>query len=322
MKFIAVITAAAMLICLAACAKNEPGTNIKAPETEASANVSTAPEAEGTSPTPEASAPETAAIEELTPVYDGTAIAEAYLSGDASGLDEKQSAIYEAAVEAINGFYSDSMTDEETVIAAHDWIVENISYDENMLLAIPKQSEDTENPYGALIKRQAICMGYTTTFQLFMDMLGIESKVVHGSAEDEEHAWNLVNIGGNWYHVDTTWDDFVPEEKDRPAFHLYCLVPDSVMKINHVWEKESFPSADFSDLIYYPSHGKYAENKAAASDILNEAYRNGMKFEEIMYDRVSDGFGGVSLDGVSFNKTAQYWLNDFGDYIVVVYWLL
>ena len=326
MKLVSILTAAAMLLCLAACAKNEPLGNITsdtAAATDAASEAGTdyTSEKSPTDVTAEVTAapPSQESGDGLTPVYDDSAVVEAYLSNDVTELDEKQSAIYEAAVGALSEFYSDSMTDEEAVIAAHDWIVTHITYDENMLLAIPRQSEDTENPYGALIKHQAICMGYTTTFQLFMDMLGINSKVVHGSAEDEEHAWNLVELGGNWYHVDTTWDDFVPDEDGRQPFHMYCLVTDNVMKTNHVWDAENFPKADSLDRVYYKTHGLYAQSSDDAEEMLYKAYFNGEDYAEIMYDRTLDRY--VSLEGVSFRFASQYWLNDFDDYIVVIYWM-
>jgi len=39
------------------------------------------------------------------------------------------------------------------------------------------------------------------------------------------HAWNLVNIDGEWYHADVTWDDPVPDAKGR-AGHGYFLLSD------------------------------------------------------------------------------------------------
>ncbi len=304
MKLLSILISAAILLSLTSCVKTEPSKN---GSVTADAESGTVPSESG---------------DNLTPVYDDSAVVSAYLNGELLGLDEKQTEIYNAAVEAIGEFYLDRMSDEETVIAAHDWIVTHISYDENMLLAIPKQTEDSENPYGALIKHQAICMGYTTTFQLFMDMLGIESVIVHGTADDEEHAWNLVCLEDKWYHVDTTWDDFVPDEENRPAFHLYCLVTDSVMEVSHIWNKGAFPEANSDDLIYYKTHGRYAKTADEAADMLNETYKSGVKFADIMYDRVTQSDGSISLEDVSFFKSYQYWLNDFGDYIVIVYWML
>lgn len=254
--------------------------------------------------------------EELTPIYDTSAILEAYTSGDTSPLSEKDKAVYDAALLAISEFYVEGMSEVEIVTAAHDWIVTNASYDEGMMLAIPNKSPETENPYGLLILHQGICMGYTTTFQLFMDMLGVQSQIVRGIAAGggvwEEHAWNIVNISGEYYHVDVTWDDYVPDEEGRPAFHLYMLVPDYVMEPLHSWDRENTPSATAEDLIYYKSHGLYSESIEDTDRIIRDAIANGHRYCEIMTPSTYE----LSFNGVSF-----YWTNDFQEYCVTIFWL-
>ena len=238
-------------------------------------------------------------------------IAEAYHSGESDELNEKEAAVLEAVTKAVSEFYSEEMSEEETVIAAHDWLTTHTTYDEDMMLAIPKQSPDSDNPYGALIKNCAICRGYTTSFQLLMDILGIETITVSGEADDEEHAWNMVHIDGNWYHVDTTWDDFVPDEENRPPFHLYCLVPDYVMEVHHVWDRDSSPAADSEDKIYYMTHGLFAESTKDSMEYLDNAFEAGLKHCEIM---------SADDSALCFLHTQSYWVSDMGRYVVTVYW--
>jgi len=59
----------------------------------------------------------------------------------------------------------------------------------------------------ALIKKIAVCQGYACGFKKIMDGLGIPCVVVVGKAGREGHAWNMVKLGGKWYHIDCTWDD-------------------------------------------------------------------------------------------------------------------
>ena len=312
----------AMTILLSGCALNEPRGDVFTSddtqvytESEFTSEPDMTEIAEETSDVTE-NAESDVTEEELTPIYDTSAILEAYRNGDPSPLSEMDRAIYDAALEAVAEFYHDSMSESEIVIAAHDWIVTNITYDTAMLLAIPEKTPETENPYGALILREGICMGYTTTFQLFMDMLGIESQIVRGTATDgsvwEEHAWNLVNIGGEYYHVDTTWDDFVPDEPDRQAFHMYLLVPDYVMAPLHRWDKDATPKATAEDLIYYKTHGLYTDSKHGSSLILDAAFADGQSYCEIMTPTERE---------VSYSHVLQYWPIDFTNYTVTIYWM-
>ena len=48
-----------------------------------------------------------------------------------------------------------------------------------------------------------VCEGYARAFNLLLHEAGIESCYVRSSS----HAWNIVNIGGHYFHIDTTWDD-------------------------------------------------------------------------------------------------------------------
>lgn len=300
-RVLAVIMAAVML---AGCAQKENYDKEPAAATEAVSGVDVITGASDDENT------------ETTPIYDDSAVVGAYKTGSTDGLDEKEKTILDEAVKAMSEFYRDDMSEKEAVIAAHDWIVTNLVYDQGELLAVPKKTPDTENPYGALVLRQGICMGYTTLFQLFMDMIGIDSQIIHGDGMGvdvwEEHAWNLVEIDGKYYHVDTTWDDFVPDEDGRMPFHMYTLVPDSAMEVLHRWNRDDFPKAESEDLLYYESNGLFAENRDDILSIQKNAYDSGEGFCEIMTRQNITDFESF----VTF-----YWTVDLGDYYVTVYWL-
>ena len=303
-----VFAALLILVGMAACAfdnksdEPSPSTQTSAEETEADVTSS------------DVSADDTAEPEDDGAFYNDTKVVEAYKSGDVSSLDEKELAIYNGAVAAIYEFISDGMTDEEKVIVAHDWVTTHTTYDEGMLELVPQKSPDTENPYGVLINHQGICKGYTSTYQLFMDMLGIESVIVSGMADGEEHAWNVVNLDGKWYHVDTTWDDFVPDEEDRPAFHTYLLVPDGVMESRHVWDRVHSPTADSYDRMYLVTHGRYCETADDVNALLDAAYVAGERYCEVI---------APSSDILGSDHVEYYWhSHESESCTVTIYWLL
>ncbi len=61
--------------------------------------------------------------------------------------------------------------------------------------------------YGALVKRQAVCDGYSHALQYLLKRAGIPTIRAFGVSQSQDHAWNMVQLDGNWYHVDATWDD-------------------------------------------------------------------------------------------------------------------
>jgi hypothetical protein len=167
-------------------------------------------------------------------MYDVSPIVAAYKSKDTSSLDELQSQIYSKACEILDEIISDSMDDYQKELAVHDYIIANCTYDKGALGAIPHENENSDNPYGALINGQAICKGYTTAFRMFMGMLGIKCGTVHASDIDgEEHAWNTVELDGNWYYVDCTWDDPVPDTDGRAVAHTYFNVSKDFISQQH-----------------------------------------------------------------------------------------
>ena len=77
-------------------------------------------------------------------------------------------------------------------------------------------------------------MGYATTFRLFMQMMGINCMVVHDSYLT--HSWDLVQLDGEWYHTDCTFDS--PSGNFR-HFNLN----DEARLQDEDWNADFFPAA-------------------------------------------------------------------------------
>lgn len=174
------------------------------------------------------------------PIYDDTAVVDAYKTGDSSKLtDDKDIFILETASKAIKDIINDSMNDYEKEKAVYDYIFSQSHFDEGNLSAIPHTDQYSHTPYGVLHDHNAICVGNATTFKLFMDMLGIENKIIH-STEQGEHAWNLVKLDDDWYHVDITFDNGV----SIPSYAMFN-VSDAVKDADsYPWDHNEFPAAN------------------------------------------------------------------------------
>lgn len=92
------------------------------------------------------------------------------------------------------------------IVNVHDYIVDNIEYDESY------KSIGIYSIYGAMINKLAVCEGYAKTLKYLLNSAGIECEIIQGQATNssgktESHAWNAVKIEDKWYFVDATWDD-------------------------------------------------------------------------------------------------------------------
>lgn len=173
------------------------------------------------------------------------------------GATERQKQIYNKAKEIIKKVIKPHMTEYEKELAIHDYIVLNTAYDyENYINnTIPADSYEV---YGVLIKGSGVCSGYARTMCLLLNMVGIETQVVSGSANArkgwEGHAWNIVKLGGEFYHLDATWNDSVPDKKGYAGREYFNAVDDK-MVFDHRWESSSHPKCE--GIRYYYDYYKY-----------------------------------------------------------------
>ncbi|MHC1785778.1 MAG: leucine-rich repeat protein [Christensenellales bacterium] len=86
------------------------------------------------------------------------------------------------------------MSEFQKAVVLHDWLIGHVEYD----LTYSKGTA-----YNALIEGSATCNGYTLAYALLLDKVGIPNQGAFGP----NHIWNVIKLGGNWYHVDVQGDD-------------------------------------------------------------------------------------------------------------------
>ncbi|WHY30158.1 S-layer homology domain-containing protein [Bacillus wiedmannii] len=158
------------------------------------------------------------------------------------------------------------MDDHEKVKAIHDYVVKHISYD---------TSYKAYTAYEALVNRSAVCQGYALlTYQLLKEA-GIENHFVVGTGDGQPHAWNLVKIENKWYHLDTTFDDPIPDEQGRVTYSYFNLSDEQIAR-NHEWNRSDYPQATTN---YYST----LTNKIAAGSTKIPAYQQILKDTKLNY---------------------------------------
>lgn len=181
--------------------------------------------------------------------YDRQRLLSAWVEGG-TGLADRDQVILQSCRDLLGEIITEEMSDYEKELAVHDWMIAWAEYDQAALSSLPgaQPTPDSDNPYGFFTGRAAICTGYTSTFQLLMDLLDIECVTVEGTAYNgtEDHAWNMVRLDGDWYCVDVTWDDPVSSTPVSPAAaHMYFNVTSDFMRqFGHQWDEEGVPAAE------------------------------------------------------------------------------
>ena len=121
-------------------------------------------------------------------------------------IDEKHSQKIRAQIDDVvqNDFkldYVHSLSVKEQVMYVYKWIALYCNY--------TIHSAHNQTIYSVFVHRHSVCTGIAKAAQYLLKLLGIESRLVFGkmnnSAEDSRHCWLVVNIEGQWYHLDPTF---------------------------------------------------------------------------------------------------------------------
>ena len=122
----------------------------------------------------------------------------------------------------------------------NDWIIDNTTYDSDGI------SSGAESVFG---KGIGTCEAYHEAYVMLLNKVGIQTRRVDSAGDD--HVWTGVLINGNWYNVDTTWNDspslsdFYPDVR-----HLYFALPSSIMQTVH-------KNWDGQYLVSYPNRAQF-----------------------------------------------------------------
>lgn len=126
------------------------------------------------------------------------------------------------------------MNDHEKVKAVHDYIVLNGKYDKSMQLY---------SDYDLLTQGTSVCNGYALLTYNMLNALDIPVRLVTGTGSGELHIWNMVKLGDYWFHLDTTWDDPLPDT-NMVSYNYYMLTDKEILKDHKIDEVLVLPKAN------------------------------------------------------------------------------
>ena len=160
----------------------------------------------------------------------------------------------QALKEFIKTTVTDNMTEFEKEVAIHDELVKRINYyDYESIDNIPNIKHTA---YGALVQNEAVCDGYSKAFKLLLEEVGIENIIISGTTEGMAHAWNIVSIGEEYYHVDVTSDKI--ENKNKYIIHTYFNLNDNeITKTHNIDKTYNIPKCNYDKYDYYTQKGYY-----------------------------------------------------------------
>lgn len=147
-------------------------------------------------------------------------------SGEA--LDAAKQIFNEAVGKAFT-YAPDNADDLEMEVYINDYLVSHCEYQTD--------AEMCHSAYGALVGGKAVCDGYAHAFQLLCNKMGIPCSVIEGTSDfnedkDTGHMWNCVQLDGDWYNADVTWND-INKTRFFCERYFYLNIDDKEIKTDH-----------------------------------------------------------------------------------------
>lgn len=143
----------------------------------------------------------------------------------------------EQAYQEVLSMLPENADDYEKARVVYTYLIDSVEYE---------ISQDDQSIAGAFWKHSAVCAGYAGGAQYLLERLGVICIYVEGSVKDstEGHAWNIVQLDGQYYYLDAT-------NGDQPEF----LEGDAVTMVEHKTTIYDYlcPFPDEYELNYTPS---------------------------------------------------------------------
>lgn len=253
-------------------------------------------------------------------------------------IKQKQKKIHEKAQAVAADILREDMSDEEKEMRIYLWLEQNCRYakveweqaKEQNFLKSGRQAhmEDALNAYGALVGGEALCQGYAGAFQILGSIAGLNVRTANGYLNGNiPHAWNLIELNGNWYQVDCSSN----KNTVSVPFYLYNSDTEFAEANGYVFSYEFLLDAEQENgaircgdgsAEYYRAHGLTADCMEEIESILEkEVHREIIAFrytgEDFDERELIEQVRKVFLKNGEDNRLSGLLYRRVNDYVVI-----
>lgn len=176
-----------------------------------------------------------------------------------------------------------TMSEYEKVKYCYEYIIEHTEYDLN--------AKDSQNICSVFLNGESVCMGYAKAMQYLLLEQDILCTIVNGTAQEGEvHAWNLLLLDGQYYHLDVTWgDDSYTISNDETTsvgmtnYSFFCVTTEDILKTHKINNVVELPECIANENNYYVKEGYYFKtlDTDKLAKVFSDAYAQNKEYVEI-----------------------------------------
>lgn len=199
-------------------------------------------------------------------------------------------------ISASEQLLSSDMSDLEIAKNIHDFIIGYMDYAYESDGTTPESEIWAHNMIGCAKNNLGVCEAYAKTYLYLCLKNNVNCVIVSGDGNGESHTWNLIEIDGEWYGVDCTWDD--KEEFHYDNFGL----SNSALNSKHVADNSSVYGVDY--LYNLPT---VSENGLELVDLYNgETFIGTYANIDSVFDAMTDEQGEYDLKLYKYSSSNVY----------------
>lgn len=146
----------------------------------------------------------------------------------------------------------------DKVKAVYEAVIFHTNYD--------LSAADNQNIASVFLGGASVCQGYAKATQYLLNHLGVMCTLVQGTVDTREaHAWNLVQVDGDYYYVDTTWGDASYRMEDGSEqgslpeinYDYLCVTTEDLLRTHCIEGVITMPECTATAANYYVREGAY-----------------------------------------------------------------
>lgn len=188
-------------------------------------------------------------------------------------------------------------TDFEKALWLHDWIIDNADYDYTYSYCAPE---------GVLARGKGTCESYHRAYEMLLNKVGIDTGRITGNG----HVWTAVKMDGEWYQVDTTWDDMGDSYKGTYYEHMYFGLNDNIIGLVHDEHTEAVAGYESTSLDdnYFIKTGEISTwSDRFIEEIKSNINAGKNQFSISVQDSMPDNFKNVIYNLVAYKLSKDDW---------------